>query len=500
MTAPYPSTTRTLRTRFGGALALIPVVLSGYIHYLTTRGCFRADDFLNLYQINNYSLPQYLIIPNAGHLLVARNLVFYVSWLLFGTHAWPYLWSAFLTHLLNVWLLFLVIDLFTRSRSAAVFGAAVWGVCPLHTDAVGYYAVYGHVMVGTAILLVLLQAGRAAQAGTGPSTAMAAFWYALAIVAATCFGTGIAFAMVLPFVLAVLLPRWRKAWRVHVPLLSLLVVVPVLYVVLPWLYQMAFDQPLTVGPRFEMLLRAAPSAPIGFLRLLAFALFRLLLGPLPPASTFPAAYAVLAVLAVALGAVTWRAPAEVRRRIGACVLLALGCYGAVVMTRLFRIYDLPAQAMSADGRFHYAPLIPVTILLSFLWQWLGDRWPRASALLIGTWCVWVVMASVLRVPAPDRCVGSRRHLWKALVNIRGAISWTPAGETVVIPNRAFSTTAMPVVFPGWAGLFVIYYPDNVVDGKRVVFVERDPLVREWAQKGWRSRTLLVPPPEEPSTE
>ena len=119
MAAPHPSTTPTLRTRFGGALALIPVGLTAYIHYMITRGCFRADDFLNLYQINNYSLPQYLIIPNAGHLLLARNLVFYVSWLFFGTHAWPYLWSAFLTHLLNVWLLFLVIDLFTRSRSAA---------------------------------------------------------------------------------------------------------------------------------------------------------------------------------------------------------------------------------------------------------------------------------------------------------------------------------------------------------------------------------------------
>lgn len=500
MAAPHPSTTPTLRTRFGGALALIPVGLTAYIHYMITRGCFRADDFLNLYQINNYSLPQYLIIPNAGHLLLARNLVFYVSWLFFGTHAWPYLWSAFLTHLLNVWLLFLVIDLFTRSRSAAVFGAAAWGVCSLHTSAVGYYAVYGHVMVGTIVLLVLLQVGLVARASTGPSSAMAALWYALALVAATSFGTGIAFALALPFVLAVLLPRWRQAWRLRVPLLSLLVVVPVLYFGLHWLYQMAFDQPRTVEPRFEMLLHAAPSAPLGFVRLLAFALFRLLFDALPPAATFPVAYAVLAVLAAALGAVSWRAPADMRRRIGACVLLTVSCYGILVMPRLSRIYDLPAQAMSNDGRFHYAPLIPVTILFAFLWQWLSDRWPRASALLIGAWCVSVVAASALSDPPPDRCIGSRRHLWKALVNIAGAIKWEPAGTTVVIPNRPFSTTAMPVVFPGWAGIFMIYYPDNIVDGKRVVFVEPDPLVREWAQKGRRSRTLLIPPAEERFTE
>ena len=245
-------------TRLGGALPFIPVALTATVHYMLTRGCFRADDFLNLYQINNYSLAQYLVIPNAGHLLLARNVVFYVSWLLFGTHAWPYLWTAFLTHLVNVWLLFLVIDRFTHSRSAATFGAAAWGVLPLHADAVGYYAVYGHVMVGTAMLIVLLQASRAADDGTGPSRALAAFWYALALIAATCFGTGIAFAMMLPFVLALLLPHWRRAWRLRLPLWSLLIVVPALYVALHWLYQVAFDQPRIVGARIGAV---APGRP-----------------------------------------------------------------------------------------------------------------------------------------------------------------------------------------------------------------------------------------------
>lgn len=78
----------------------------------------------------------------------ARNAVFYLCWTVFGVHPAPYLWLAFLTHLLNVWLLFRVITLFTGSRMAATLGAAAWGACTLQRASVGYYAVYGHVLAG----------------------------------------------------------------------------------------------------------------------------------------------------------------------------------------------------------------------------------------------------------------------------------------------------------------------------------------------------------------
>src|SRR4029453_4523820 len=164
------------------AAALIPVALAAYVQFPATRSCFRADDYVNLYQINNYSLFQYLIIPNAGHLLVARNAVFYLCWLLFGPAQAPYLWLAYLTHLLNVWFVFRRIEVFTNSRAAALLGAALWGACPLHA-AIGYYAVYGHVMVGTIVLVILLQSGRAAGAGAPPPPLRTAVWYGLAITA-----------------------------------------------------------------------------------------------------------------------------------------------------------------------------------------------------------------------------------------------------------------------------------------------------------------------------
>jgi len=62
-----------------------------------------------------------------------------------------------------------------------------------------------------------------------------------------------------------------------------------------------------------------------------------------------------------------------------------------------------------------------------------------------------------------------------------------------VPNRVFPPVGMHVFFPGWAALFTIYYPRDVVDGRRVFFIEPNSMALEFARKGWRSRTLLVPP-------
>jgi len=50
-------------------------------------------------------------------------------------------------------------------------------------------------------------------------------------------------------------------------------------------------------------------------------------------------------------------------------------------------------------------------------------------------------------------------------------------------------------FPGWAAVFVIAFPDNVIDGKRVYFVEPDESRRKFAaaRVGHRISTLLVEP-------
>ena len=67
----------------------------------------------------------------------------------------------------------------------------------------------------------------------------------------------------------------------------------------------------------------------------------------------------------------------------------------------------------------------------------------------------------------------------------------PANTTFV--SVGLLTLRSPAVFPGRAALFVIFFPDNTVAGRRVHFVERDPRVLAGVPPGSRIAALLIGP-------
>jgi hypothetical protein len=80
------------------------------------------------------------------------------------------------------------------------------------------------------------------------------------------------------------------------------------------------------------------------------------------------------------------------------------------------------------------------------------------------------------------------------------IDAAPPNQNVDVPNKPFQSVGPIFVsrrdlFPGWAGVFVIMSPDNVVDGKRVRFVTSDELTLSAAPEGYRTATLIVPAPD-----
>ena len=54
------------------------------------------------------------------------------------------------------------------------------------------------------------------------------------------------------------------------------------------------------------------------------------------------------------------------------------------------------------------------------------------------------------------------------------------------------------VFPGWAAVFAIYFPSDVIAGRRIHFVEDDPVAAEIALEGRRTATLIVSSKDAPS--
>ncbi|HJW68939.1 MAG TPA: hypothetical protein VJ829_06245 [Candidatus Binatia bacterium] len=137
------------------AAAVFPVLLAAAVYFPITRSYFFADDFVCLASIRNDGFLRFVLRPFGGHELIVRNLVFYGSARLFGLRADLFFWTVLLTHLLNVWLFFRVLRNLTASGMLASVGAAFWGTSPVLVGTLGWYSVYGQVLVATALLVVL---------------------------------------------------------------------------------------------------------------------------------------------------------------------------------------------------------------------------------------------------------------------------------------------------------------------------------------------------------
>ena len=141
-------------------LALLVVVSAGLVHTPILGHYFRSDDFAHLYNLANFGLLHFVSTPYGGHLLVIRNAIFSLHHQLFGLNAQLYFIAVLLTHMLNAYLLFRALRLFTGRATLAAFAAALFGMAPVGEGALGWYSAYCHVLVGTILLWVLCDIAR----------------------------------------------------------------------------------------------------------------------------------------------------------------------------------------------------------------------------------------------------------------------------------------------------------------------------------------------------
>jgi hypothetical protein len=478
-------------------LVLPPLVLAAVVYYPVTGAYFFADDFLNLYHIANRPLVEYLVTPNGGHILVTRNAIFFLTAKLFGAQPAPYYWSALLTHLLNVWLLYRLVRLLTGRPALASFGACLWGISPSVEGTIGWYSVYGHALVAVALLIILHQAVERAAQGTPPSLGTRVVWYGLALGAATSFGTGTGIALVLPAALWLLgFPSTRR--RRAVPLLTLVVTVPVLYALLMWAYE-TLAQTQVFGLRHTQLLLAHwETIPRYLGHFIALGFTRLVLGfafrPSLPMSVW---YGLSAGLLVVVLLALRTAPRRMSRPLLACVVLLLGCYGTVAAGRSYYLSTLSPEFLVLLSRYHYVGELLLCLILCLALHSLLPSPPRwAGRALLAAWYGLAFGAWLRWAPAIDQHEQARNDTREALTAIRAAIEARAPGETVYIDNRRFESLPLPALwFPGWAAVFTIFHPDNSVEGRRVYFVERRPAVRARMADGRRTAALVVAPAE-----
>ena len=473
------------------ALAALPLALAAVVYFPITGNYFIEDDFLFLYRIVNGNWLQNLLTHHGGHILIARNAVFWLFHTLFGTAAAWYFAVVLLTHLLNVYLLFAVIRGQTGNAPLACFGAALWGTCRLNEGALGWYAVYGQVLVGTCFLWFLYDLTRIGAGAPLPRYASVR-WMLLLGVAATSFGVGLAVALVSPLLAWLLLPASRARTLTVRALCAVALAIPLLYVgtqrLAASLYGVRSSVPFLMATIYNPAMVAAFTAGV-----VLYGVTGLCLGVFAPAGVYnPTSLVVGAFLLTALIVALARSPTPVRARLAAYAVAALACYGSVALGR-----GLIRPDSIGVPRYQYVALLPVVLLLSELVGYATSFLRSAQAAVLVVAALATPLLSYARNQKPlYSSTQARRETQITLQRIRALAAAQPGDGPACIRNGDFGSVRPGIPartdFPGWAALYAIFEPSNEIGGRRIYFLEQDQDVVAAAAGGRRSGELIVP--------
>jgi hypothetical protein len=197
------------------------------------------------------------------------------------------------------------------------------------------------------------------------------------------------------------------------------------------------------------------------------------------------------VLTIATGTV------RSRRVLLAAVVLVLSSYAIVVAGRV-RFYATIPDIMDAS-RYHYVASMAIAAVAAVILCEIGRRVPVRAPWPAAVLCLWlagIVAARLRNGDPPDQTQLARDETADVIRSINEAIAAAEPGEDVYIGTHSFKSMGpffkAHTLFPGWAGVFVIFFPENVVADHRVYFVEPLYSAVRLAEAGRRTAGLLVP--------
>lgn len=481
---------RWLRSWKGALLGLLAVVLALVAYYPLIGVYFWSDDFVDMVAIENRGASHFLVSTFGGHMIFFRNLEVYLVYRLFGAQhpeGWCYLMLA--THLVNVALLFRVLRTVIGSDELGALGAALWGTSPMLSEALGWIAVYGQVLSGTLLLVVLGQAMARQTEEVAVSRRSALLWCFLLLLGAMCFGGAMAAALAFPVAFFLLFERRLRSRPVLLTVAGLPVFILVLYFGWHWVYGLYEDLP----PQEGMLRAIATSAVLPPFQMLGYlyavGTSSLLRGYAFVGAGYPTVIwwltgfaAALAVSAFTFGGVS------TRRRAAALLTLNLAIYAMIALGRanVYRMFAVPMSEAARQLRYHYTSTIPLVLLLAVpLGTLVRSDWmtrvrsARFGALMPAVVLVgWLVLngfsyaKTTFHIRTNDDC---RKYVSSTLRDIEHRIDAAAPGSNVLIPNEVlpkYCTGFMGYdAIPGWAALFILFHPSDTVRGRHVSFVE-----------------------------
>ncbi len=496
----------------GIPIAWWPVIATLLVQFHMLRNpIFMYDDLVHLYNVSNLPFIDAIRITMGGHLIHSLTTVFWVLKSLFGVNPVAFMLVGITIHLVSVRLLFEIISRLTARNSLAALGASVWGMNPFIAASLEWISVHGQVYATAAVLWVLLDIVRYGQTPSLLKNGLLIRHAFLLLVAATSFGSGLSSTVVFVLVIAVWNPLPDRRNRLLAVYGSVALLAIALYAfTMSTEAEGGYAGTNATGATIMYGVGNIPGVLGAFLGLLCVGSSGLLWGPLiiGKISLVPrdslAFVATIAAVLVTLPLLIWGCmlsnPSE-RRRIFALLLLPCAAYGLIAVART----SFMAQVLVVTPRYHYLSIAIIAIVVCLVLAKLIDRLPH-SLLNYGraSFAIWLAIVILPFALAPAEGVKAIGKLNQenqynaAMREIQAALKNNADQHTIFIVNKPYRVTPVPMriipeYFPGFAALFVLSYPSNSVDGKRVLFLEASNEIVEMtkAQKGSRISELLV---------
>ena len=475
--------------------ALVPLLAALWMWRPILGTAFYADDFIHLFDLVTLAPSAFLTQIWGGHLYLVRNAIFLGMFDAFGADPRPFYWSMLLTHLLNVLLLQRLLRRLTGDVLLAGAAAVLWGTCPTLEGVLGWYSVWGQALLTTLVLIVLERLAATISTRGTLSVRTALVWGTILAAGGACFGIGLGLAAAFPVAVMIALPPRQRSARAIGMLGAAAIAILAIYTVVRILAAPHLDPGVRVMLSPGALLAELPAAVVLAAQMIGVGAYALPFGFLDLAVGHPT-MAIGGGLAVALAVGGWvAADPTTRRCLLALGVLTLAAYGTIAFgrTTALEYLNLSTAHAAAWPRYHYLALALLTATGCTALAAMRDAPRDAVSAVDGialTWAALRLVVLLVRPPALDLHEAARVESATSLAAIRAAIAAAPAGGVAVIDNRPFGAAAVPWLFPGWAGLFVIHFPDDVVDGRTVRFRADDVHWRLAQSRGGRIARLV----------
>ena len=486
----------------------LPVVGSLLVVFKILSNGFLYDDYVHLFEVTDLPFLDAIGHSENQHLLHSFKFVVWSIKSLFGAEPVAFFSVGLILHLISVRLLLEVIYRLTGNYLLAAVGAGFWGMGPFAAGSLAWISVHGQVYATSAILWILLEVVRISEASLVISKSLVLRHALLLMVAATSFGTGLAMAMALPFLVAFWLPKSAQRTRLLAVYGAIAAALLVLYLYTGGLQIQSSD---TLARLFFAGFSGMLQQANALAELWSIGLSGLVLGPLMIGKyslvqgawliPFAKGIALVFVLPLMLVAIVL-ADTVTRYRIFALLLLSAAAYELIALARAGGHLPFRPEAL----RYHYLPSAVIAIALCLASSRLAGLLPGNvvrphRALIVLGLALTILPFHLSSLPAVRSInnVRQEERFRQAMMKIESAIANDRGQSEIYIPNgpfRAYAWKYTPKLFPGFAGLFIINYPENVVDGKRIYFLEESREVVEFyqARKGSRIAELLVHAP------